>query len=38
MSIAIKQKKWGPTYVQRVAPSNPVNGQVWFDTTYPCEY
>ncbi len=32
MSIAVKNKKWGPTYVQGIAPSNPINGQTWFDT------
>ena len=32
MSIAVDQKKWGPDYVQGVAPSNPTNGMTWYDT------
>ncbi len=32
MSIAVDQKKWGPEYVQGVAPSNPTPGQTWYDT------
>ena len=31
MSIAVDQKKWGPDYVQGVAPSNPSAGQTWYD-------
>jgi len=32
MPAIVKHKKWGPEFVQDVAPSNPRNGLTWFDT------